>query len=128
MSHNSSHLTSKTLSFNSGDGASNCSVAGFVAAGIESDYNASEALYSGFSRFVEIESRDVEGEPVVGFSRWYQNVSDRLAATKKVVLRSIKLFMLGVLLQGGYFYGRDNLTYGVDVTKIRVMVVLQGSL
>ncbi|KAL6582301.1 hypothetical protein OROMI_006315 [Orobanche minor] len=61
----------------------------------------------------------------VSVSLVFKNVSDRLAATKKVVLRSVKLFMLGVLLQGGYFHGRDNLTYGVDVTKIRVMVVLQ---
>ncbi|KAL6580841.1 hypothetical protein OROMI_006764 [Orobanche minor] len=57
----------------------------------------------------------------------FGNVSERLAATKKVVLRSVKLFMLGVLLQGGYFHGHDNLTYGVDVTKIRVMVVLHVS-
>ncbi|XP_020550749.1 heparan-alpha-glucosaminide N-acetyltransferase isoform X2 [Sesamum indicum] len=49
----------------------------------------------------------------------------RLAATKKVILRSIKLFLLGVILQGGYFHGRNNLTYGIDVEKIRVMGVLQ---
>ncbi|KAL6564140.1 hypothetical protein OROMI_015590 [Orobanche minor] len=61
----------------------------------------------------------------VSVSLVFKNVSDRLAATKKVVLRSVKLFMLGMLLQGGYFHERDNLTYGVDVTKIRVMGVLQ---
>ncbi|KAL6586304.1 hypothetical protein OROMI_001292 [Orobanche minor] len=61
----------------------------------------------------------------VSVSLVFKNVSDRLAATKKVVLRSVKLFMLGVLLQGWYCQGRDNLTYGVDLTKIRVMVVLQ---
>ncbi|KAL0371505.1 UNVERIFIED_CONTAM: hypothetical protein Sangu_0468600 [Sesamum angustifolium] len=51
--------------------------------------------------------------------------ANRLAATKKVILRSIKLFLMGVILQGGYFHGRNNLTYGIDVEKIRVMGVLQ---
>ncbi|XP_011041650.1 PREDICTED: heparan-alpha-glucosaminide N-acetyltransferase-like isoform X3 [Populus euphratica] len=46
-------------------------------------------------------------------------------ATKKVILRTIKLFLLGLLLQGGYFHGRHDLTYGVDVSKIRWMGVLQ---
>ncbi|GER44341.1 hypothetical protein STAS_21238, partial [Striga asiatica] len=61
----------------------------------------------------------------VSVSLVFKNVRNRLTATKKVVLRSIKLFMLGVLLQGGYFHGRGDLTYGVDVTRIRVMGVLQ---
>ncbi|KAK7344400.1 hypothetical protein VNO77_13949 [Canavalia gladiata] len=46
-------------------------------------------------------------------------------ATKKVILRTIKLFVLGLLLQGGYFHGRGNLTYGVDLSKIRWFGVLQ---
>ncbi|CAA0831971.1 Protein of unknown function (DUF1624 [Striga hermonthica] len=61
----------------------------------------------------------------VSVSLVFKNVRNRLNATKKVVLRSIKLFMLGVFLQGGYFHGRGDLTYGVDVTRIRVMGVLQ---
>ncbi|KAK6120156.1 hypothetical protein DH2020_046062 [Rehmannia glutinosa] len=61
----------------------------------------------------------------VSVSLVFKNVANRLAATKKVILRFIKLFLLGVILQGGYFHGHDNLTYGVDVTKIRVMGVLQ---
>ncbi|KAL6560901.1 hypothetical protein OROHE_006078 [Orobanche hederae] len=35
----------------------------------------------------------------ISVSLVFKNVSDILAATKKVVLRSVKLFMLGVLLQ-----------------------------
>ncbi|KAL1067694.1 hypothetical protein V6Z11_D12G147300, partial [Gossypium hirsutum] len=46
-------------------------------------------------------------------------------ATKKVVLRTVKLFLLGLFLQGGYFHGRNNLAYGVDVAKIRWLGVLQ---
>ncbi|PIN01022.1 heparan-alpha-glucosaminide N-acetyltransferase [Handroanthus impetiginosus] len=61
----------------------------------------------------------------VSVSLVFKKVTSRLAATKKVILRSIKLFLLGVILQGGYFHGRGNLTYGVDVEKIRVMGVLQ---
>ncbi|KOM34858.1 hypothetical protein LR48_Vigan02g100800 [Vigna angularis] len=52
-------------------------------------------------------------------------VSSKPNATKKVVLRTIKLFLLGLLLQGGYFHGRGKLTYGVDLSKIRWLGVLQ---
>ncbi|KAL3648089.1 hypothetical protein CASFOL_009057 [Castilleja foliolosa] len=61
----------------------------------------------------------------VSVSLVFKNVANKLAATKKVVLRFIKLFLLGLILQGGYFHGRGNLTYGVDITRIRVMGVLQ---
>ncbi|KAL7112564.1 hypothetical protein ACP275_04G010000 [Erythranthe tilingii] len=61
----------------------------------------------------------------VSISLVFKKVVNRLAATKKVLFRSTKLFLLGVILQGGYFHGRDNLTYGIDVEKIRVMGVLQ---
>ncbi|CAK7348376.1 unnamed protein product [Dovyalis caffra] len=52
-------------------------------------------------------------------------VSSKPTAAKKVILRTIKLFLLGLLLQGGYFHGRHDLSYGVDVSKIRWMGVLQ---
>ncbi|KAJ4838637.1 hypothetical protein Tsubulata_004230 [Turnera subulata] len=55
----------------------------------------------------------------------FKKISSKQMATKKVILRAIKLFLLGVLLQGGYFHGRSNLTYGIDVGKIRWMGVLQ---
>ncbi|XP_052730607.1 uncharacterized protein LOC108324582 isoform X1 [Vigna angularis] len=55
----------------------------------------------------------------------FKKVSSKPNATKKVVLRTIKLFLLGLLLQGGYFHGRGKLTYGVDLSKIRWLGVLQ---
>ncbi|KAK8468058.1 hypothetical protein PHAVU_007G216500 [Phaseolus vulgaris] len=55
----------------------------------------------------------------------FKKVSSKPKATKKVVLRTIKLFLLGLLLQGGYFHGRGKLTYGVDLSKIRWFGVLQ---
>lgn len=55
----------------------------------------------------------------------FQKVSRKSNATKKVVFRTIKLFLLGLILQGGYFHGRGKLTYGVDLSKIRWLGVLQ---
>ncbi|CAL1354248.1 unnamed protein product [Linum trigynum] len=55
----------------------------------------------------------------------FKKVPNRVDATKKVRLRTIKLFVLGVLLQGGYFHGRHDLTYGVNVRKIRWLGMLQ---
>ncbi|KAK7277795.1 hypothetical protein RJT34_22812 [Clitoria ternatea] len=55
----------------------------------------------------------------------FKKVSSKSNATKKVIWRTIKLFLLGLLLQGGYFHGRGNLTYGVDLSKIRWLGVLQ---
>ncbi|CAL0320858.1 unnamed protein product [Lupinus luteus] len=55
----------------------------------------------------------------------FKKSSNKQSATKKVILRTIKLFLLGVLVQGGYFHGRGNLTYGVDLNKIRWLGVLQ---
>ncbi|XP_052191427.1 uncharacterized protein LOC127800700 [Diospyros lotus] len=55
----------------------------------------------------------------------FKKVSSKPSATKKVIIRTIKLFLLGVILQGGYFHGRHHLTYGVDLGKIRFLGVLQ---
>ncbi|KAF3782757.1 Heparan-alpha-glucosaminide N-acetyltransferase [Nymphaea thermarum] len=55
----------------------------------------------------------------------FKNVSNKPAATQKVGVRFIKLFLLGLLLQGGYFHGLNNLTYGVNVRHIRWLGVLQ---
>ncbi|ONK64484.1 uncharacterized protein A4U43_C07F26550 [Asparagus officinalis] len=41
------------------------------------------------------------------------------------MLRALKLFLFGVLLQGGYFHGVNSLTFGVDVEKIRWLGILQ---
>ncbi|KAH7836274.1 hypothetical protein Vadar_034259 [Vaccinium darrowii] len=64
---------------------------------------------------------------VAGFSLAlvYKKVSDRVDATQKALIRALKLFFLGVLLQGGYLHGITSLTYGVDIQRIRWMGVLQ---
>ncbi|XP_057535901.1 uncharacterized protein LOC130813964 isoform X2 [Amaranthus tricolor] len=55
----------------------------------------------------------------------FKKVQSKSTATKKVILRAIKLFLLGIFLQGGFFHGRKTLTFGVDVEKIRWFGVLQ---
>ncbi|KAL3517392.1 hypothetical protein ACH5RR_019981 [Cinchona calisaya] len=61
----------------------------------------------------------------VSVSLVFKKVPSKPAATKRVVMRTIRLFLIGLILQGGYFHGRDDLTYGVDLDKIRWMGVLQ---
>ncbi|KAK9291561.1 hypothetical protein L1049_019509 [Liquidambar formosana] len=46
-------------------------------------------------------------------------------AIKKVILRTIKLLFWGLLLQGGFSHAPDELTYGVDMKKIRWCGILQ---
>lgn len=55
----------------------------------------------------------------------YKNMTCRAAASKKAIFRAGKLLLLGIFLQGGYFHGLNNLTYGVDLKLIRWMGVLQ---
>lgn len=54
-----------------------------------------------------------------------KRVPDRLLAVRKVVLRTIKLLFWGLLLQGGYSHAPDELTYGVDMKRIRLCGILQ---
>ncbi|CAI9768792.1 unnamed protein product [Fraxinus pennsylvanica] len=55
----------------------------------------------------------------------YKNLTCRGAASKKAMFRALKLLTLGVFLQGGYFHGINNLTYGVDMYQIRWTGILQ---
>ncbi|XP_060217270.1 uncharacterized protein LOC132644680 [Lycium barbarum] len=55
----------------------------------------------------------------------YKNLPCRLTATRKAMHRAFKLFIIGLFLQGGYFHGVNDLTYGVDVENIRWMGILQ---
>ncbi|KAL9671590.1 hypothetical protein QQ045_009160 [Rhodiola kirilowii] len=55
----------------------------------------------------------------------YKNLTSKIDATLKILLRTMKLFGLGLLLQGGYIHGVGDLSYGVDLTKIRWMGILQ---
>lgn len=55
----------------------------------------------------------------------YKKVFDRVEATWKALLRALKLFLIGVFLQGGYFHGATSLSYGVDIERIRYFGILQ---
>ncbi|GAB2291932.1 hypothetical protein Dimus_026182 [Dionaea muscipula] len=55
----------------------------------------------------------------------YKKVEDKVDATWKAIARALKLFLLGVFLQGGYLHGVASMTYGVDINKIRWMGILQ---
>ncbi|KAM1359014.1 hypothetical protein ACFX15_045223 [Malus domestica] len=55
----------------------------------------------------------------------YKRVTNRVEATWKAVFKAVKLFLLGVMLQGGYFHGVTSLTYGVDIERIRWSGILQ---
>uniref|UniRef100_A0A0E0KYN7 Heparan-alpha-glucosaminide N-acetyltransferase catalytic domain-containing protein n=1 Tax=Oryza punctata TaxID=4537 RepID=A0A0E0KYN7_ORYPU len=55
----------------------------------------------------------------------FKKTPNKTVATKKAAIRAIKLFILGVILQGGYIHGRHSLTYGIDLEHIRWLGVLQ---
>ncbi|KAJ8475998.1 hypothetical protein OPV22_019725 [Ensete ventricosum] len=61
----------------------------------------------------------------VALALTYKRVSSKAIATKKAVLRAMKLFIVGLIVQGGFFHGLHNLTYGVDILRIRWMGILQ---
>ncbi|XP_064956073.1 uncharacterized protein LOC103979454 isoform X2 [Musa acuminata AAA Group] len=61
----------------------------------------------------------------VALALTYKRVSNKAMATKKAVLRAAKLFVVGLVIQGGYFHGLHNLTYGVDILSIRWTGILQ---
>ncbi|CAL5400549.1 unnamed protein product [Camellia sinensis] len=54
-----------------------------------------------------------------------KRIPNWLIATRKVILRTLKLLFWGLLLQGGYSHAPDKLTYGVDMKKIRWCGILQ---
>ncbi|XP_062110807.1 uncharacterized protein LOC133822474 [Humulus lupulus] len=61
----------------------------------------------------------------VSLSLTYKNLSCKTVATKSTLLRALKLLVLGLFLQGGFFHGINKLTYGVDIDHMRWMGVLQ---
>ncbi|XP_016647997.1 PREDICTED: heparan-alpha-glucosaminide N-acetyltransferase isoform X1 [Prunus mume] len=61
----------------------------------------------------------------VSLSLTYKKMSCRTVATRKTVLRTLKLLALGLFLQGGYFHGIKDLTFGVDIEQMRWMGILQ---
>ncbi|XP_004230240.1 uncharacterized protein [Solanum lycopersicum] len=54
-----------------------------------------------------------------------KRIPEKLAAIRKVILRTLKLLFWGLLLQGGYFHDLDKLKYGVDMNRIRLCGILQ---
>ncbi|XP_020575050.1 heparan-alpha-glucosaminide N-acetyltransferase-like [Phalaenopsis equestris] len=61
----------------------------------------------------------------ISLSLVYKKTSNKLQATQQATLRALKLFLLGVLLQGGYFHGVNSLSFGIDIEKIRWSGILQ---
>ncbi|RWR86002.1 heparan-alpha-glucosaminide N-acetyltransferase-like protein isoform X1 [Cinnamomum micranthum f. kanehirae] len=55
----------------------------------------------------------------------HKKVSNKFSATCNAVQRAIKLFLIGIFLQGGYFHGVNSLTFGVDIGSIRWFGILQ---
>ncbi|KAG6386292.1 hypothetical protein SASPL_155187 [Salvia splendens] len=54
-----------------------------------------------------------------------KRISEVKYAVKKIILRTLKLIFWGILLQGGYSHAPYELTYGVDMKKIRWCGILQ---
>jgi len=45
----------------------------------------------------------------------YKKLSNKVVATRKAILKAFKLLILGIVLQGGFFHGINDLTYGVNI-------------
>ncbi|GMH01390.1 hypothetical protein Nepgr_003229 [Nepenthes gracilis] len=54
-----------------------------------------------------------------------KRIPNSLMAARKVIQRTLKLLFWGILLQGGYCHAPDDLTYGVDMKKVRWCGILQ---
>ncbi|KAL5732322.1 hypothetical protein ACOSQ2_032014 [Xanthoceras sorbifolium] len=61
----------------------------------------------------------------VSLALTYKKLSCRAVATKNAISRALKLLILGVFLQGGFFHRLNDLNYGVDIEQIRWTGVLQ---
>ncbi|CAI8591698.1 unnamed protein product [Vicia faba] len=55
----------------------------------------------------------------------YKKPSCKVDATRKSILRALKLLALGIFLQGGYVHRVNDLSFGVDLKQIRWMGILQ---
>ncbi|EPS73659.1 hypothetical protein M569_01097, partial [Genlisea aurea] len=55
----------------------------------------------------------------------FKRIHDKVEASKKVIFRTLQLIFWGLLLQGGYSHAPDQLTYGVDIKRIRWCGILQ---
>ncbi|KDP23228.1 hypothetical protein JCGZ_23061 [Jatropha curcas] len=55
----------------------------------------------------------------------YKKISCKAFAARKAIFRALKLLLLGLFLQGGFLHGLNDLTYGVNVERMRWMGILQ---
>ncbi|XP_042475639.1 heparan-alpha-glucosaminide N-acetyltransferase [Macadamia integrifolia] len=55
----------------------------------------------------------------------FKRIPSRGMAVKKAIIRTLKLLFWGLILQGGYSHAPDELTYGVDMKRIRWCGILQ---
>ncbi|KAJ4840145.1 hypothetical protein Tsubulata_000220 [Turnera subulata] len=55
----------------------------------------------------------------------YKRIPCKADATRKAVLRALKLLLLGLFLQGGFFHGLNDLSHGTDIQQMRWMGILQ---
>lgn len=61
----------------------------------------------------------------VAIALTYKRITEIAPAIKKVTARTLKLLFWGILLQGGYSHAPDDLSYGVNMKKIRWCGILQ---
>ncbi|KAG6481904.1 hypothetical protein ZIOFF_058528 [Zingiber officinale] len=54
-----------------------------------------------------------------------KRISQVPVAIRKIIIRTLKLLFWGIILQGGYSHAPDDLSYGVDMKKIRWFGILQ---
>ncbi|XP_039129748.1 heparan-alpha-glucosaminide N-acetyltransferase [Dioscorea cayenensis subsp. rotundata] len=54
-----------------------------------------------------------------------KRMPSRAMAVRRVAIRTLKLLFWGLLLQGGYSHAPDDLSYGVDMKRIRWCGILQ---
>lgn len=55
----------------------------------------------------------------------FRLVSDGPVAVHKILIRSLKLTLLGLFLQGGFLHSAGDMSFGVSLTRIRICGVLQ---
>ncbi|KAI3962729.1 hypothetical protein MKW92_006467 [Papaver armeniacum] len=64
--------------------------------------------------------------PAINHSPWNGvTLADFVMPFFLAILRALKLLIFGLVLQGGYLHGINNLTYGVDIQRIRWTGTLQ---
>lgn len=54
-----------------------------------------------------------------------KRTSNKKLASRKAIDRTAKLLIVGLVIQGGYFHGLRDLSYGVDLDRLRWCGVLQ---